>query len=162
MPLPLNLIALIISYVGSHTYLLPMESSQLLQLDSPGDLSRMCRTCRVFHYMTLPQLYTTVSLRSYDYIRYCGREGRAQGCGMASPFSMGLNGLVSRNVAGYVRNFKVTGDWKEHDVEEYWKAGRVADDNMMLNTLIRVAVEKMAAIDSFRCVSMRLLSAFID
>ena len=122
----------------------------------------MCRTCRVFHYMTLPQLYTNVSLRSYDHIRYCGRAGRSQGCGMASPFSMGLNGLVSRNVAGYVRTFEVTGDWKEHDVEEYSKAGRVADDYMMLNTLVRVAVEKMAVINSFRYVCMPLLKAFVD
>ena len=81
---------------------------------------------------------------------------------MASPFAMALNGLVSRNVAGYVRDFRVTGDWKEHDVEEYWKAGRVSDDNMMLNTLVRVAVERMAVIDSFRCVCMRLVRAFVD
>ena len=81
---------------------------------------------------------------------------------MASPFAMGLNGLVSRNVAGYVRDFEVTGDWKEHDVEEYWKAGRVADDNMMLNTLVRVAVERMAVIDSFRCVCIHLSRAFVD
>ena len=81
---------------------------------------------------------------------------------MASPFSMGLSGLVSRNVAGYVRNFEVTGDWKEHDVEEYSKAGRVADDNMMLNTLVRVAVERMAVIDSFRYVRMHLFNAFVN
>ena len=73
---------------------------------------------------------------------------------------MSLNGLVSRNVAGYVRDFEVTGDWKEHDVEEYWKAGRVAD--MMLNTLVRVAVERMAVIDSFRCVCIHLSRAFVD
>ncbi|KAL2048279.1 hypothetical protein N7G274_000190 [Stereocaulon virgatum] len=132
LPLPLNLIGLIISY-----------------LDSSADLSRMLRTCRVFHYMTLPQLYINVSLRSYDTIRYCGREGRAQGCGMASPFSMALNGLVSRNVAGYVRNFEVTGQWKEHDVLEHSRVGRVPDESMMLNTLVRVAVEKMVVLDSF-------------
>ena len=100
--------------------------------------------------MTLPQLYINVSLRSYDSIRYCGREGRAQGCGMASPFSMGLNGLVSRNVAGYVRNFEVTGQWKEHDVLEHSRVGRVPDESMMLNILVRVAVEKMVVLDSFR------------
>ena len=81
---------------------------------------------------------------------------------MASPFSMGLNGLVSRNVAGYVRTFEVTGDWKEHDVEEHSKAGRVADDYMMLNTLVRVAVEKMAVIDSFRYVCTSFLKPFVD
>ena len=100
--------------------------------------------------MTLPQLYSDVSLRSYDYIRYCQREGRAQGCGMASPFSMGLNGLVSRNVACYVKTFELTGEWKEHNLQEHVKMGRVPDESMMLSSLVRVAVEKMAVLDSFR------------
>ncbi|KAK4695806.1 hypothetical protein P7C71_g2016, partial [Lecanoromycetidae sp. Uapishka_2] len=130
--LPLHLIALIISY-----------------LDRPSDLGRMCRSCRVFHYMTLPQLYTNVSLRSYDYIRYSGTDRRPQGCGMASPFTMGLNGLVSRNVTGYVKHFELFGEWKEHDLEEYAKVGRVPDETMMLNTLVRVAVERMVVLDSF-------------
>ena len=70
---------------------------------------------------------------------------------MGSPFSMGLNGLVSRNVAGYVRSFKLHGEWKEHESEEQSKVGRVSDESMMLNSLIRVAVERMAVLDSFRC-----------
>ena len=69
---------------------------------------------------------------------------------MASPFSMGLNGLVSRNVAGYVRNFEVTGEWKEHDVQEHSRVGRVPDESMMLNILVRIAAEKMVVLDSFR------------
>lgn len=69
---------------------------------------------------------------------------------MASPFSMGLNGLVVRNVASYVRNFEVCGEWKEHDIQEHAKMGRVPDESMLLNTLVRVAVEKMTALDSFR------------
>lgn len=69
---------------------------------------------------------------------------------MASPFSMGLNGLVSRNVAGYVKNFEVYGEWKEHGLQEHANVGRVPDESMMLNTLVRVAVEKMAVLDSFR------------
>ncbi|CAD6568180.1 MAG: hypothetical protein ASARMPRED_001438 [Alectoria sarmentosa] len=132
LPLPLNLIALIISY-----------------LERPADLARTCRTCRVFHYIGLPQLYSNVSLRSYDYIRYSRRDGRPDGCGMASPFSMGLNGLVSRNVAGYVKNLEVSGEWKEHTLAEHAKVGRVPDETMMLNSLVRVAVEKMAVLDSF-------------
>lgn len=68
---------------------------------------------------------------------------------MASPFSMGLNGLVSRNVAGYVKNFELYGEWKEHGYEEYSKVGRVPDESMMLNTLVRIAVERMAVLDSF-------------
>lgn len=63
---------------------------------------------------------------------------------------MGLNGLVSRNVSGYVRNFEVCGEWKEHEVEEHAKVGRVPDESMMMNILVKVAVEKMAMLDSFR------------
>ena len=69
---------------------------------------------------------------------------------MSSPFSMGLNGLVSRNVAEYVRRFGVCGEWKEHELEEYSKVGRVPDASMMMNTLVRVAIERMGALDSFR------------
>ena len=100
--------------------------------------------------MTLPQLYGTVSLRSYDYISYSKQYGRPDGCGMASPFSMALNGLATRNVAGYVKKFRVHGQWKEHNVEECAKVGMVPDGSMLLNSLIRVAVEKMDVLDSFR------------
>ena len=69
---------------------------------------------------------------------------------MASPFSMGLNGLVTRNIACYVKKFQVYGEWKEHELHECSKAGRVTDGSMMLNSLIRVAVEKMAVLEDFR------------
>ena len=69
---------------------------------------------------------------------------------MASPFAMGLNGLVSRNVAGYVKRFEVLGTWKEHEAEDYSKVGRVTDGIMMLSILIRVAIEKMVVLESFR------------
>ena len=45
---------------------------------------------------------------------------------MGSPFSMGLNGLVSRDVSNYVRSFEVCGEWKEHELAEHAKVGRVA------------------------------------
>ena len=69
---------------------------------------------------------------------------------MASPFSMALNGLVSRNVAGNVKAFKVHGKWKDHEVKECAENGRVPDSDMMLNCLIRVAVERMIALERFR------------
>ena len=154
LPLPLNLIALIISFVCPFlSRNIPREietKTKSLQLDEPSDLARVCRTCRVFHYMTLPQLYDTVSLRSYDYIRYSNKYGRPDGFGMASPFSMGLNGLATRNVAGYVRKFRMYGEWREYDVEECAKVGRVPDGSMLLNSLVRVVVEKMGVLDSFR------------
>lgn len=70
---------------------------------------------------------------------------------MASPFALGLNGLVSRNVAGYVKKFRVYGEWKEHELQEYAKVGRVTEGSMMLSLLVRIAVEKMAVLYSFRC-----------
>lgn len=120
------------------------------QINSPGDLARTCRTCRVLHYMTLPQLYNDVALHSYDFIRYSQEHGRPEGCGMASPFTMALNGLVSRNIAGNVKSFRLYGDWKDYGVEECAKAGRVPDNDMMLGALIRVAVEKMTSLRYFR------------
>ena len=63
---------------------------------------------------------------------------------------MGLNGLVSRNVAGYVKSFEVCGEWKEHTLPEHARVGRVPDETMMLNSLVRVAVERMMVMDSFR------------
>lgn len=132
LPLPLNLIALIISH-----------------LEAPADLARICRTCRVFHYMTLPLLYNNVTLRSYDVIRYSPHDGRPEGCGMGSPFVMGLNRLVLRNVAEYVQVLKLVGEFKEHDVEECSRIGRVPDSSIMLSTLARVIVD--------RCISLKEL-----
>ena len=109
--------------------------------------------------MTLPQLYTHVAIRSYDYIRFSQDQGRPEGCGMASPFTMALNGLVSRNIAGNVKTFRVYGEWKDYGVEECAKVGRVPDNDMMLSCLIRVALEKMTALKSFRYDSPFLRNA---
>lgn len=63
---------------------------------------------------------------------------------------MGLNGLISRNIAGLVRSFKLSGEWKEYDLEEFARVGRVPDNSMMLNMVVRAAVEKMEKLESFR------------
>ncbi|MCJ1479381.1 hypothetical protein MMC13_008066 [Lambiella insularis] len=130
--LPLNLLSMIIAY-----------------LDDPADLARACRTSRILHYMCLPTLYANVSLHSYDYIRYSDVDNRPEGSGGASPFSMGLNALVTRNVAGYVKKFRVWGKWKEHDLEECAKVGRVPDSSMMLSLLVRAAIDRMPALEAF-------------
>lgn len=76
---------------------------------------------------------------------------------------MGLNGLVSRNVAGFVKNFEVCGEWKEHALEEHAKVGRVPDETMVLNSLVRVAVEKMVVLDSFRyCICILVVRQFAN
>lgn len=63
---------------------------------------------------------------------------------------MGLNGLISRNLAGLVRSLKISGEWKEYDSEEFARVGRISDNSMMLNMVVRMAVEKMEKLESFR------------
>ncbi|PYH43783.1 uncharacterized protein BP01DRAFT_343957 [Aspergillus saccharolyticus JOP 1030-1] len=128
--LPLNLIALIIS-----------------SLDDPGDLARLCRTCRVLNYMTLPQLYKNITLTSYDKIRY--RDDQPEGMGSASPFSMGLNAVITRPYANLVRSLTLRGNWRESELEEHARVGRVPDSSMMLNIAVRAAVDKMPDLESF-------------
>lgn len=130
MVLPLNLIAFIVSH-----------------LDDPGDLARLCRTCRVLNYMTLPQLYKSITLTSYDKIRY--RGGQPEGIGSASPFSMGLNAIITRPYASLVRSLTLRGSWRESELEEHARIGRVPDSSMMLNIVVRAAIDKMADLESF-------------
>jgi len=98
--------------------------------------------------MALPQLYNHVTLRSYDTIRYI--DGKPEGYGGASPFSIALNGLVTRNVGQLVHTFSVVGKWKEHDLEELGKVGQIPDSSILLNTVVRLAIDKMAKLESFR------------
>ncbi|KAF2278582.1 uncharacterized protein EI97DRAFT_393107, partial [Westerdykella ornata] len=127
--LPLHLIALILSY-----------------LDNVGDLARVTRTSRLLYYMTLPLLYENVTLRSYSDIRYI--DGRPEGYGGGSPFAVGLNTLVSRPFTDYVKSFRVVGEWREHDVDDYTK-GRVPDNSMMLQIAMRAALDRMKNLESF-------------
>ena len=127
--LPLNLVALIVSY-----------------LDDIGDIARVCRASRLLYYMTLPQLYRKVSLHSYPEIRYVG--GRPEGYGSGSPFTMALNGLVTKSHAALVHDFRIWGQWREIGVEDFAK-GRVPDNSMMLNILLRAVVDKMLKLQSF-------------
>jgi hypothetical protein len=96
--------------------------------------------------MTLPRLYEEVTLRSYSEIRYV--EGRPEGYGGGSPFAMGLNTLVSRNFTDYVQAFRVVGEWREHDVDDY-KQGRVPDNSVLLQIAMRAALDKMKNLRAF-------------
>jgi hypothetical protein len=100
--------------------------------------------------MTLPRLYESVILRSYDSIRY--KNGRPQGYGSGSPFSMGLNGLLTGSTAAYVRSFTLTGEWKEPQIEEFSR-GRVPDKTMLLSIAVRAAIDKMVGLQAFRYIS---------
>ncbi|KAJ5952516.1 uncharacterized protein N7479_010929 [Penicillium vulpinum] len=130
MVLPLNLIAEIVSHV-----------------DDTGDLSRLVRTCRVLNYMALPQLYRNLTLTSYDKIRYRGEQ--PEGIGSASPFTMGLNAIITRSYAPLVQSITLRGEWKEHELEEHARVGRVPDGSMLLNIAARAAVDRMTNLECF-------------
>ncbi|KAJ6037113.1 hypothetical protein N7540_001392 [Penicillium herquei] len=130
MVLPLNLIAQIVSNV-----------------DDTGDLARLCRTCRVLNYMALPQLYRSLTLTSYSKIRY--RDEQPEGVGSASPFTMGLNAVITRPFATLVQSISLRGYWKENDLEEHAQVGRVPDSSMLLNIVVRAAVDRMTSLESF-------------
>ncbi|CAG8903884.1 unnamed protein product [Penicillium egyptiacum] len=130
MVLPLNLIAEIVSHV-----------------DDTRDLARLCRTCRVLNYMALPQLYRSLTLTSYDKIRY--RDEQPEGIGSASPFTMGLNAIITRSYATLVRSMTLRGEWKDHELEEHARVGRVPDASMLLNIAARAAIDRMTNLESF-------------
>ena len=162
--LPLNLIALIIYYVSYEPLIFLVSDALILhvrleharangdctmKLSDTSDLARACRTCRKLYYMCLPNLYTRVKLKSYDHIRFSAETARPEGCGGGSPFAMGLNSLVTRPVAQYVKSFELAGHYKEIGVEAHAKLGRVSDGGMMVNILVRTAIERMTALESF-------------
>jgi hypothetical protein len=96
--------------------------------------------------MTLPQLYQRVHLHSYADIRYV--NGKPEGFGSGSPFMMALNGLATKGHAALVHDFRVWGLWKETGVEDFAK-GRVPDNSMMLNVILRASTDKMVKLKSF-------------
>lgn len=97
--------------------------------------------------MALPQLYRSLTLTSYDKIRYRGEQ--PEGMGSASPFTMGLNAVITRPYATLVRSITLRGDWKETDIEEYAQVGRVPDSSMLLNITVRAALDRMTNLESF-------------
>ncbi|KAF2216451.1 hypothetical protein CERZMDRAFT_64873 [Cercospora zeae-maydis SCOH1-5] len=127
--LPLNLIAHIMSHI-----------------DNVGDLARVARTSRLMYYMCLPQLYQRVSLHSYGEMRYV--NGRPEGFGAASPLMMALNGLCTEGHATLVEELTLWGKWQEWGIDDFAK-GRVPDNSMMLNIILRAATDKMTKLKSF-------------
>ena len=130
--LPLTVVAHIISFLD----------------DDVGSLARLCRTSRVLWYMTLPHLWKNVTLRSYNTIRY--KDDVPEGFGSASPFSMGLNALVTRNVSALVRSLGLEGEFGATDLQEHARAGRVSESVMILNIAVRAALDQSTQLESFR------------
>ena len=98
--------------------------------------------------MTLPHLWKSVDLKSYSTIRY--KDDVPEGFGSASPFSMGLNALVTRNVSTLVRSLCLDGDFGTPDVQEYSRVGRVSESTMILNIAVRAAVDQCIHLEKFR------------
>lgn len=88
-----------------------------------------------------------MTLTSYDKIRYRGDQ--PEGSGSASPFTMGLNAVITRPYATLVRLFTLRGDWKDQELEEHAQVGRVPDSSMLLNIAVRAAVDRMTNLESF-------------
>ncbi|KIV93525.1 hypothetical protein PV10_04735 [Exophiala mesophila] len=130
--LPLTTVAHIISYLD----------------DDVTSLSRLCRTSASLYYMTLPHLWKSVTLTSHPSIRY--KDGEPEGSGGASPFSMGLNALVTTKVAPLVRNLILQGDFGWMEPHEYSRAGRVSETGMVLNIAICAALDRCPQLESFR------------
>jgi len=99
------------------------------------------------YYMTIPQLYEKVALRSYSELRYV--DGKPEGFGGSSPFCMALSGLATSNASSLVKDFRVTGTWPEPRREDYHK-GLVPDTTMLLGISMRAAVDKMTTLANFR------------
>lgn len=121
------------------------------QLEEVADIARVTRTCRLFYYLTLPRLYEAVYLRAHSSIRYI--NDRPEGFGGGSPFSMALDGLISspNNVAQYVKDLRLSGEWKETDTEDFSR-GRVPDNTMMLNVVVKAAILRSESLQHFRFV----------
>lgn len=113
-----------------------------------ASLARLCRTSRVLFYMTLPHLWKSVTLEAHSNIRH--KDDLPEGFGGASPFSMGLNALVTRNVPKLVRSLSLEGEYGVADLDEYAKAGRVSESGMVLNIAIRAAIDQCIHLRSFR------------
>lgn len=109
--------------------------------------------------MTVPHLWRSVTLTSYTSIRY--KDDVPEGFGSASPFSMGLNALVTRNVSNLVRSLQLMGDFGGSDQHENSKAGRVSEYGMILNIAVSAALEKCAQMENFRCVGLRVDSGML-
>jgi len=100
--------------------------------------------------MTVPYLWRSVVLTSYASIRY--KDDIPEGFGGASPFSMGLNALVTRNVSNLVRSLDLMGDFGGPDQHENSKAGRISEYGMILNIAVSAALDKCTQLEKFRYI----------
>ena len=111
--------------------------------------------------MTVPQLYKNIILTSYPDIRF-NDEDVPEGFGSASPFTMGLNALVTRKLSNLVQTLDLRGQWPENDLEDYARVGRVPDSSMMLNIVVHAALDRCTSLEKFKYVIWRRPSTYAD
>jgi hypothetical protein len=140
--LPLSLIAHVLTFLE----------------DDPATLAAICATSRKLYYMAVPLLWRNVRLRSYSGVhsRKRTRDGEfketPEGMGGSSPFSAGLNALVTNAGTGkLVRSLRLDGEYGEGDteLERCSRAGRVSENAMMLNICTRAALESCPELQGF-------------
>ncbi|KAF3018773.1 hypothetical protein E8E15_008189 [Penicillium rubens] len=102
---------------------------------------------RELHTSHFPVSNGCLTLTSYDKIRY--RDEQPEGIGSASPFTMGLNAIITRSYATLVQSMTLRGEWKDHELEEHARVGRVPDASMLLNIAARAAIDRMTNLESF-------------
>lgn len=98
--------------------------------------------------MTIPRLYQTITLTAYAGVHY--RNNVPEGYGSASPFTMGLNALITRSAASLVKSLTLQGEWPQYDLEDKARVGRVPDGSMLLNIAVRAALSQCINLEHFR------------
>ena len=103
------------------------------QIDDVADLTRLCRTSRLFHYMAPPALYRTITLNARNETVRENEDITSDGHWYGSVFAMGLNTLVTRKTANTVESLVFTEGWREYNLADYARARRIPDGSVMLN-----------------------------
>ena len=113
-------------------------------MEEPSDILNITQTSRLLYYLALPKLYQSVTLRSYSEVRR--KNGRIEGLGAGSPFTMALSALATSQGASAVKKLKVEGDW--HESDDYM-LGRIPDVTVLLSIALRAAIDRMVNLETF-------------
>lgn len=98
--------------------------------------------------MAVPRLYQKIVLTSYAEVQY--KNNVPEGYGGASPFTMGLNALITSNAASLVKSLTLQGEFPQHDLEDKARIGRVPDSSMLLNIAVRAVLGRCVNLEHFR------------
>lgn len=124
----------------------------LVKFDDVGDLARLCRSSRLLNYMATPQLYRRIILSTLNEPSRIYEDFLYDGLWRASPFSMGLNALVTRKSASLTQELHLDGEWKEYGLEETVRTHRISDASVLLNIAVRAAIQNCKNLKHFKLV----------